>query len=377
MHDTARVPVVERLLRETPGALAFHHDLGGIAGGVAVRTVRGAAAVLDRTAVGLKHGCVTCALRQDLVPQLLRYADHAPLLVVDLWDCVEPRLVTEVLAEVLDHPAWGGAIRLTGVLTALDAQLMPVDICRGDRLSDIGKASDTGDERYLAGVLAHQIEDATALVVVDEVPAPLPPADEEDLHLCRELLGHLAPMTPVIMPGDPLPRVTGPALCTRELAARVDPATAQLPCRTYTSAVDTVVWRRTGPLHPARFFAAVGFLAGESVRSRGRFWLANRPDRMLAWEAAAGAVTLRDAGPWLAALPDAAWEAVSPVRRLTASLDWSPDHGDRVQHLVLTGPGLDEDRIHALLDSCLLGPGEPAGDLDDPFAAVFDLDATG
>ncbi|MFB4315908.1 GTP-binding protein [Actinomadura sp. 21ATH] len=53
-------------------------------------------------------------------------------------------------------------------------------------------------------------------------------------------------------------------------------------------------------------------------------------------------------------------------------MDWSPDHGDRVQHLVLTGPGLDRDRIHALLDSCLLGPGEPATALDDPFAEILD-----
>ncbi|WP_342775658.1 GTP-binding protein [Nonomuraea deserti] len=39
-------------------------------------------------------------------------------------------------------------------------------------------------------------------------------------------------------------------------------------------------------------------LATSTVRSRGRFWLANRPHRMLAWDAVAGAVSVEDVGPW-------------------------------------------------------------------------------
>ncbi|GAA4085767.1 CobW family GTP-binding protein [Actinomadura miaoliensis] len=373
LHATARAAVVDRLLREHPGGLAIHHDLREIAGGLVTRTVRTADTVLEQAAVRLEHGCVTCTVREDLVPQLLRYARQAELVVVDLWDCVEPRSVAEALA----HPEWNGDIRLTGVLTAVDAELMPTDICRGERLTEVGKPGAVADERYLAEVLAHQIEYATALVVPDTLPAPLPPAGDDDLRLCREILGHLAPMTPVTMPGEPLPPLTGPALCPHELAARVDPATAQLPCQAHTPAVDTVVWRRTAPLHPARFFDAMDVLATESVRSRGRFWLANRPDRMLAWDAVAGIVTVEDVGPWLAALPDPAWETVPPARRLAASLDWSSDHGDRVQHLVLTGPGLDPHQIYALLDSCLLGPGEPATGMDDPFADILDLNTTG
>ncbi|GAA2400753.1 GTP-binding protein [Actinomadura vinacea] len=372
LHGTARAAVVDRLLREHPGALAIHHDLREITGGLVVRTVRTADTALEQAVIRLEHGCVTCTVRQDLIPQLLRYAGQASLLVADLWDCVEPRSV----AEALDDPECKSDIRLTGVLTGLDAELMPTDICRGERLTEIGKAGATGDERYLAEVLAHQIEYATALIVPDVLPALLPPPDVDDLQLCRELLGHLAPMTPVTMPGRPLPPLTGPALCTRELAARVDPATAQLPCQSRTPAVDTVVWHRTTPLHPGRFFEAMDTLATESMRSRGRFWLANRPDRMLAWDAVAGIVAVEDSGPWLAALPEATWEMVPPARRLAASLDWSSDHGDRVQHLVLTGPELDPDQIHALLDSCLLGPGEPATGLDDPFADLLDLNTT-
>ncbi|TDC43459.1 GTP-binding protein [Actinomadura sp. KC345] len=373
LHGVARAAVVDRLLREHPGALAIHHDLRQVTGGLVVRTVRDADVVRERVAVRLKHGCVSCTVRLDLIPQLLRYAGRASLLVVDLWDTVEPRSV----AEAVGDPETAPGLRLTGVLTALDAELMPTDVCRGELLSEIGKQAAAGDERYLAEVLVHQIEYATALVVPDTMPVPLPPADEDDIELCREVLGHLAPMTPAAMPGEPLPAVDGPGLCVHELAARVDPASAQLPCTARTPAVDTVVWHRTRPLHPGRFFEAMDDIATRSVRSRGRFWLANRPDRLLAWDAVAGVVSVEDTGPWLAALPEPARGTEPPARRLAASLDWTPEHGDRVQHLVLTGPGLDHDEIHALLDACLLAPGEPATVLDDPFADLLDLDAAG
>ena len=262
-----------------------------------VRTVRDADLVREQAAVHLEHGCVTCTVCHDLIPQLLRYAGQASLLVVDLWDAVEPQSV----AEAVGHPEADPNLRLTGVPTALDAELTPTDICRGDQLAELGKQVAADDERYLAEVLAHQIEYATALAVADTLPAPLPPAEESAAELCREVLTHLAPMAPVTLPGDSLPTLTGPALCTGELAARVDPATAQLPCTTRTPAVDTVVWHRTRPLHPARFFDAMDTLATRSLRSRGRFWPANRPDRLLAWDAVAGIVTIEDTGPWLAA----------------------------------------------------------------------------
>jgi G3E family GTPase len=369
LHGPARAALVDRLLREHPGSVTIHHDLRQVTTGLVIRVVRDADAVLERAEVRLAHGCTTCTVREDLIPQLLRHGPRARLLIVDLWDAVEPRSV----AEALDIPELRDELRLTAVLTALDAELTPTDICSGETLAEVGKAGSEGDERHLAEVLARQIEYATALVLPEVLPAPLPQADEDDVDLCRDVLGHLAPTTPVCPPGDPLPPLSGTALCTHELAARVTPATAQLPCEASTPAADTVVWRRARPLHPARFFDAVDSLATETVRSRGRFWLANRPDRMIAWDAVAGIVTIEDAGPWLESLPAAAWDMLPPARRLAAALDWSPDHGDRVQHLVFTGPDLDRDRIHTMLDSCLLADDEPIAGPDDPFAPFLDL----
>ncbi|HEX2312640.1 MAG TPA: GTP-binding protein, partial [Thermomonospora sp.] len=121
-----------------------------------------------------------------------------------------------------------------------------------------------------------------------------------------------------------------------------------------------------------RFIDAMDELASETVRSRGRFWLATRPDRLLAWDAVAGIVMVEDTGPWLAALPGDAWDTIPPARQLAAAIDWSPDHGDRVQHLVFTGPNLDPKALHTLLDNCLLQPDESITPEEDPFAEVLD-----
>ncbi|PZG21022.1 GTP-binding protein [Nonomuraea aridisoli] len=356
LYAGARADAVDRLLQRHPGAVAIHH---AIAAGRIERVIRDVSGVLDRAEVRLKHDCVHGTIRE--LTQFVRRSPDTPLMIIDLWDSVEPRPVAEALART-------GRLRLTCVHTALDAEHLAVDLCRGDRLCDNGQAATPGDQRHLAEVLARQIEYATSL--------SLHGGDADDTELSTAVLAHLAPHTPIVA----VPDLTGRVLDVHDLAERVDPATARLPADRQTGEVTTVVWHRLRPLHPGRLFEAMEELVTTTVRSRGRFWLASRHERMLAWDAVAGAVSVKDAGPWLAALPEAAWDLVSPTRRAAAALDWNPIIGDRVQHLVFTGPDLDRDRICALLDSCLIDqgdilPGAAAwARYDDPFAPVLNLE---
>ncbi|GAA2212327.1 hypothetical protein GCM10009850_077890 [Nonomuraea monospora] len=165
---------------------------------------------------------------------------------MELPDTAEPRPFAETLAAE-------EGLRLTGVLTALDARHMPVNILRADRLP--GR-----DERYVAEVLARQLEYATHLV--------LHGGDAEDGELSRAVLAHLAPATPVHhLRADRLPSLSGRTVCARELADRVEPATAVLPCEARTGAVTTVVWHRLRPLRPGRLFEVTEELAGSDVWS--------------------------------------------------------------------------------------------------------------
>ncbi|MFD5457892.1 CobW C-terminal domain-containing protein, partial [Streptomyces olivaceus] len=176
--------------------------------------------------------------------------------------------------------------------------------------------------------------------------------------------GHPAGASPAgpasAIPSSALARAALAGFDVEAAAAAQHPACALLPADADAHGVATLVWHRRRPFHPERLYAALEDLTCAAARSRGRFWLAGKGDTLLHWDAAGGALCVEGAGPWLASLPDAAWELVPPVRRAAAALDWHPEHGDRCQHLVFTSPGLDRDGLERLLESCLLTDAEYA-----------------
>ena len=146
----------------------------------------------------------------------------------------------------------------------------------------------------------------------------------------------------------------------RAAAHRVSPALVLLPPEYEDDGVATLVWKQRRPLHPARLYQALEQLVPAAQRSRGRFWLANRPGVMLAWDAAGGSLAVQECGPWLACLPDEEWELYTPERRVAAAAEWDMRSGDRIQLLAFTAQDLDTGGIRELLDSCLLTDAELA-----------------
>ncbi|MER5614624.1 GTP-binding protein [Streptomyces sp. NPDC002215] len=349
LHSDARREVVERLLRTVPGSVALHHDLATAAEGTVRRLVRDASGELSRGQAPLVDDCACCALREDLVPELERLAaDGATrLAVVELWDSVEPRAMAEA---VVTHG--GDTLELTNVMTAVDPALVMPCLGNGDDLAGVGLAAAASDRRTVGDTWARQLEYAPVLVLVDGDEA----YDED-----RALLTQLHPTArQVPVESEELGLLAFAGFDVESAAAAQHPACALLPQEADGAGVATLVWHRHRPFHPERLFQALEELCCAAARSRGRFWLADRPDTLLAWHAAGGALCVESAGPWLASLPDAAWDLVPPVRRAAAALDWRPEHGDRCQHLVFTSPGLDRDGLARLLDACLLTESEYA-----------------
>ncbi|WP_419999996.1 GTP-binding protein [Streptomyces boninensis] len=346
LHSEARTQAVQQLLRAVPGAVAVHHDLRAPEDGRVLRTVRDAAGVRERGRPRMRSDCTCCAVRDDLVPTLLSLIGGAyPLIVVDLWDAVEPRGIAELIANA---PA--GSVELVGVVTAVDTDsLLPFLTC-GDDLAEQGLALGPGDRRTVADTFARQLEYPPVLAVGCAGAAE--PADAvllEQLHgtARRHRLGSAG-----------LVRAALTGFDADAAAERQHPACALLPQEAYAFGVGTLVWQRRRPLHPGRLYAALEDITCAAVRSRGRVWLADRPDTLLSWDATGGALCIEQAGPWLAALPDAAWAVEPPARTVSAALDWHPEHGDRAQHLTFTGPDLDRAELLRLLDSCLLTDAE-------------------
>ncbi|CAM5578369.1 GTP-binding protein [Streptomyces griseorubiginosus] len=401
LHADARKATVERLLADVPGSVVLHHDLATAADGTVVRTIRDAGGILSAGETPLVNDCACCALREDLVPELRRLdaAGTLRLAVVELWDSVEPKAMAEVVA--------AGGLTVTGVITAVDPALVLPYLGNGDDLADRGLAAAATDQRTVADTFARQLEYAPVLAVLDS-----PEADEED----RELLAQLHPTAHQVAIGTGRPtttdhstRLTDPSVpdhATRltdstptdhpvrptdasgtlypvrpsprsalaraalagfdveSAAAAQHPACARLPAEADAHGVSTLVWHRCRPFHPERLYEALEDITCAAARSRGRFWLADKPDVLLHWDAAGGALCVESVGPWLASLPDAAWDMVPPVRRAAAALDWHPEHGDCCQHLVFTSPGLDRDGLERLLESCLLTDAEYAAGRD-------------
>ncbi|MEU2831795.1 GTP-binding protein [Streptomyces lavendulae] len=347
MHAEARKEVVERLLRSVQGSVALHHDLAGAPDGTVLRVIRDASGTLSTGDAPLVNDCACCALREDLVPELERMVDSGltRLAVVELWDSVEPKAMAEVIA------AHGGdRLVLTNVITAVDPALVLPCLCNGDDLAEAGLAAAPTDQRTVGDTWARQLEYAPVLALVDSDEA-----DDED----RALLAQLHPTAQRVPAGSvELARAAFAGFDVDAAAAAQHPACALLPQDADEAGVATLVWHRRRPFHPERLYQALEDLCCAAARSRGRFWLADRPDTLLAWDAAGGALCVESAGPWLASLPDAAWDMVPPMRRAAAALDWHPEHGDCCQHLVFTSPGLDRDGLERLLDSCLLTDAE-------------------
>ncbi|WP_406384942.1 CobW family GTP-binding protein [Streptomyces sp. NBC_01618] len=343
LHSDARHEVVEGLLREVPHSVALHHDLATAEKGTVRRTVRDTSGMLSSGEAPLVNDCACCALRVDLMPELERLAVDGVtrMAVVELWDSVEPRAMAEVIA------AHGeGLVEVTGVVTAVDPALVLPYLVNGDDLAEAGLAAAATDERTVGDTWARQLEYASAVALVDNDRA-----DEED----RALIGQLHPTAPQAAAGSQeLVKLALSGFDVEAAGAGQHPACALLPQEAEEAGVSTLVWRRHRPFHPERLYDALEDLSCAAARSRGRFWLADRPDTLLSWDAAGGALCVENNGPWLASLPDAVWDMVPPVRRAAAALDWHPEHGDCCQHLVFISPGLDRDGLTALLDSCLL-----------------------
>lgn len=360
----------EAMAAADPGTVLVAHDLRRLDEGVVTRSVRRRGGW--RTgAVELAHGCVSCTLREDLLPLLHRLAadDEVGRVVVLLDPGMEPGPVCEALAPVTD------VLELTGVVAVLDGVTWLEDAGSDDALADRGRALTADDDRTVARIVVGHAEFADVLVVVgspdpwervrrDAVLARLAPQARR-LDAARPAL--VPDVTPVLaelhpdarrgVPDDP----HGPLLRGQPPLAR-DVGVSLLH----------VGLRR--PFHPQRLHEAVDVLLTGTIRVRGRIWVASRPEHAMWIESAGGGLQIGAAGRWLA--DSLAWDDVDALRRASASLRWDPRWGDREQQLVVLLHDAEPADVVAALDAALLTDEEIAlGEdawrgFDDPFGTA-------
>ncbi|HEX3778787.1 MAG TPA: GTP-binding protein [Pseudonocardiaceae bacterium] len=371
----ASATVTDALLTAQPGTVTLHHDLRRVSEGIVIRRMRSARQD-QQVALELAHGCVSCTLREDVLPMLRRLADIPGVrrIVLRLDPAIEPDAVCWAIQQVLvgDRPV-GADLDIEAVITVIDPATWLAAATDDKDLAEHGLAITPEDERTLAQVAVGQVEFADAIVLAGEFRhgwtgakttavlnrlAPLAPrARLADLDLLA-LLARLPVNARRGAPDDP----HGPVLLGQP------PLDADSGCT-------TLLFHDQRPFHPQRLHAAFDALLDGVVRTRGRVWVASQPDAVLWLESAGGGLNLGRVGSWLAATDPAEWSAVDPQRQAMAALRWHPYYGDRAQDLSILLHDADPEEITSALRSALLTDAELAEGaeswpaLPDPFGA--------
>ncbi|GID29786.1 CobW family GTP-binding protein [Paractinoplanes brasiliensis] len=375
--------VARSLLVTDPSLVLVTHDLTGVRDGVVRRTVRTADEVLEQGRTDLVHGCVSCTLREDILPTLVRLSRERPGsdLVLALPPAVEPEAVAAAGLAVAE------AVRFDSYVTVVEATAVIDDLTSTDSLRDRDLHAAGNDERGVADVVIRQIEFADTLVVWST-----PGADALERDRLAALLHRLAPWAAHVHVGDS-PKVDCTGLAGRLLrSGRHDPAVPGMMGRALEGypigihdrpgehGVNAMLFQSRRPFHPQRLHDALDDLTAEALRGRGQLWIATQPGTAIAWESSGGGLLLGNLGHWLAALPRERWDEATDMRRLAADATWDLYYGDRNTMLSFVGFDLDVDAMTATLSACLLSDAELADGTDswrvlpDPFADFLPAD---
>lgn len=159
--------VSDRLMQVEPGAVVVHHDLLRVAEGVVHRHLRWAESESSKV-LELAHGCVSCTLREDVLPLLRRLAerDGVSRIVLQLDPLMEPEPVCWTLASaVVGDVTLSELVDVEAVVAVVDEGTWLVDATGDEDLADRELGAVAEDDRSLAQVAVDQVAFADAVVL--------------------------------------------------------------------------------------------------------------------------------------------------------------------------------------------------------------------
>lgn len=289
-----------------PAPALVRHELDPVAGTV-TRVVSDQSGVVDREVLPLDHTCVTCALRHEIVPTLVRLAESGrwQSFVLSLPPATQPQpLVEAVSAMIRTSPVVGRAIRIGSVVSAVRAGSLVEDLVGDDLLRERDDIRHAGDVRAVGEVLADAVEYADLLALsdgnrpmspltaalLDELrrPGSAIVADAATLDAARLLQSWDGSAHDWVRPDRRTPAHVPDGLVLGEADGVHDATTASAAdAGVWTLVLDT--WR---PFHPERLLARIESVGGGSYRGRGCFWLPTHPDSLAVWAGAGGQLSI-------------------------------------------------------------------------------------
>lgn len=273
---------------DLPNAVAVRHHID-VEEQVLERVVSDVTGVVDRARIELDHACISCALREDIVPTLHRLAREGR------WDSIVAHLPVGAEAnQVCNVLAWDSSLarrlRISAVVTAFGGPTVVDDLLGDALLAERGHHSSHEDRRGVGEVACAMAEYADVVTLTDG-------PDRRGADLLRAIC---RPHAQVV---DGTALLEGPLLVGklhdhgRTVAWTQTALTADLPDLN-RDGVWRVDLRSDRPFHPDRLLEGLEGLGGGRHRSRGCFWLPTRPGRVLEWDGAGGQLSIGDAEPW-------------------------------------------------------------------------------
>lgn len=281
------------------------------------RVVTRADRVTEDVSVRLEHTCLSCALRADIVPTVVRVAASSPAaIVLVLPTTTDPVPAVHALARLRSD-----GIQIRASVAAVDGHRFEWDLLGDDLLADRDLALAPEDRRSVGEALARQIESADVLALSTELG-----------ERAAVLLDHLVGGEPRrvglhdVRPDDVLAHATPFSWIGRGDLGRARPTGAEAGCGVWT--VDLQSWR---PFHPQRLLEQLERLGGGPLRARGYFWLPTRSGLKLVWDGAGGQLSVGDPRSWV---------------------------GPPSTRLVITGTERDPEEIREAFDTALMTEAE-------------------
>ena len=310
--------------------------------------------------VEMSNGCICCTLRDDLLQEVSRLAQEGKFdyLLIESTGISEPIPVAQTFTfEDEEGVSLSHISRLDTMVTVVDAASFLRDYNEAESLQSRGESLGEEDNRTVTDLLIDQIEFADVIVLnkLDLVTKE----QAEKVEAIVKALNPVAEIIPTTRSEVPLNRVLDTNLFDyakaeasagwiRELQGEHTPETEEYGISSFT-------YKTSMPFDGKKintFFEDKSNWNGV-LRSKGFFWVAADHRIAYEWAQAGGVNSVRPVGFWWSAMPQDNWQ-MPEEQRPDNQPDWHENFGDRKQLLVFIGQEMDEEKIRAGLDACLL-----------------------
>lgn len=316
--------------------------------------------------VEMTNGCICCTLREDLLLEVSRLAEEQRFdyLLIESTGISEPLPVAETFSYADDQGRYlTDRARLDTMVTVVDGVAFLEDFQRAESLASRGETVDEDDDRTLSDLLVEQVEFAD-VILISKVDLITEHARDE-LAAILHRLNPDAEVLPMAHGQVALDKILDTGKFDFERASQapgwLKEVRGEHTPETEAYGISSMSYQARRPFHPQRLydFLCADWVNGRLLRSKGEFWLANRPTEVGAMSQAGGVLRVSYAGRWWADIPRPEWpddaDEVAAIKR-----HWDAHTGDRKQALVFIGQRMDHGELRAALDECLLTDSELA-----------------